>query len=166
MRVSVRFTGQLRFERTCLLAAVGAGTAAAAAGGPFASWTVVAGAAAFALAAALSWSGDRIPLLCVAAACVTAALAAWASVLLLPALSEILSSVLPAWMASGIAGAVQGLWVAAACAPLHARIAAGPPAERLATAVLDLAERAAELSSEREQLVDRLREEVADLGKR
>ena len=166
MRLSLRFAEHRRFEGTCLLAAAAAGTAAALADGPFASWTVVAGGAAFALAAALAWSGDRIPAICLAAACATAALAAWASVALLPALSEILSSIVPAGMASGIAGAVQGLWIAAACAPLHTRIAAGPAEERLATAVVDLDQRAAALSSERQLLVDRLREEVAELERR
>jgi len=166
VRLSVRFVEHLRFERTCLLAAAGAGAAAALADGPFASWTVVAGGAAFALAAALVWSGDRIPPPYVAVACATAALAAWASVALLPSLSELLAAALPAWTASGTAGAVQGLWIAAACAPLHTRIASGPVDERLATAVLDLARRAEELSSERERLADRLREEVRELEKR
>src|SRR3989442_7430275 len=167
MRLSARFDEHLRFERTCMLAAAGAGAAAALGGSPYlapwaaagatvallgrtrrnalvwvpcavlaaasaqSSWAVVAGCA-FALAAAWTWKGDRLPPAGLAAACAAAALAAWAAGAALPLLSEALAAAVPARVASGIAGAAHGLWIAAACAPLHVRLAADVVDDRLA----------------------------------
>ena len=129
--MALRFEDHEAFERTCLIAAAGGGFAAwsttsitPAAG--LVPWAVV--GAAFALGAAARWDQDRPPIACIAAWAALGAGVGCAAPSLTP-LTEILGSVLPGSGAAALGGAVLGLWLGAATAPLHVR-AGGDRVER------------------------------------
>jgi len=110
--------------------------------------------AIFAVAVAL-WREDELP----PAACIAAAAALVAGAGLaapsLPALTELLGTVLPRAVAAGAGGAILGLWLGGATAPLHLRTARDRVEQRLAglrprldPELLRLAERAAAARAE------------------
>ena len=121
--MALRFVDHAGFQRTCLIAAAGG-----ALGACYASWMApaagmipwAAAGATFALAAAVRWQGEIPPAPCIAAAAALAVAAACAAPSLV-SLREIAATILPASGASALAGAVLGLWLGGATAPLHVR---------------------------------------------
>lgn len=133
--MSLRFENPAGFERTCL-AAAGSGAAAAV----LAGWTGHAGvlllwaaAAALAVAALLAVRAQHElpPTACIVTAIALAA-AAGLSARGIPALAELLATLLPRDATAAASGAVLGLWLGSASAPLHLRGAADPVEARLA----------------------------------
>jgi hypothetical protein len=122
--MALRFEDHAGFQRSCLLAAAGG-----ALGASYATWMLpsarlvpwAAAGAVFALAMVLRWQHEFFPpVACLAAAVALAAGAVFAAAAL-PALTELLETLLPRPGAAGVGGAVLGLWLGAATAPLHLR---------------------------------------------
>ena len=129
--MTFRFEDHGAFGRTCLIAAAGGGFLACYASSmtPAAGlvpWAAV--GAVFALGAAARWEDDLPPIACIAASGALAVGAGYAAPSLVP-LTEILGTVLPVSGAAALGGAVLGLWLGAATAPLHVR-AGGDRIER------------------------------------
>jgi hypothetical protein len=120
--MAFRFEDHAGFQRACLLAAAGG-----ALGASYATWMLpsarlvpwAAAGAVFALAMVLRWQALP-PVACIAAAVALAAGAVLAAGAL-PALAELLETLLPRAGAAGVGGGVLGLWLGAATAPLHVR---------------------------------------------
>jgi len=149
--VALRFEDHAAFERTCLIAAASGGFLACSAtsmtpASGLVPWAAV--GAVLALAAAARWDDDRPPVACIAASAALAVGAGCAAPSLLP-LTDLLGTVLPRSGATALGGAVLGLWLGAATAPLHLRAGADRIGRRLAelrprldSEALRLAERA------------------------
>jgi hypothetical protein len=153
----LRFEDHQGFERTCLVAAAGGALAAY-----YATWTMpaarlvpwAAAGAVFAIALALRWQDEIPPAVCIAGA-VALAVGAALGAQSLPALTELLETVLPRALAAAVGGAVLGLWLGGATVPLHLRTGRDRVEQRLAglrprlePELLRLAERAAAARAE------------------
>jgi hypothetical protein len=134
---ALAFASRKRPEWLCALATVAAGAAALL--WPGSPWPVALCGALIALGFAArrredcKESGARLSagaILLGAALCPAALLAARAS---LPELALELAQLVPALVAQAIAGALLGLWIAAACAPLHVSLQADPVEAKLAS---------------------------------
>lgn len=150
MAALVPLRGARRRWQTAIVAISAAGGMAVA----LLSDGTVAVAAIFALGTAARWEDELPPAACIVAAVALAAGAGLAA----PSLAELaglLGTALPAAGAGALGGAVLGLWMGAATAPLHLRTG-GDPVElrlaglrpRLAPELLRLAERAAAARTE------------------
>jgi len=131
--VALRFEDHAAFERTCLIAAAGGGLVACSAtslapAAGLVPWAAV--GAVLAVAAAARWD-ELPPAACIAASAALAVGAGCAAPSLLP-LTEILETVLPRSGAAALGGAVLGLWLGAATAPLHLRAGEDRVGRRLA----------------------------------
>ena len=150
--MALRFEDHARFQRTCLLAAAGGALAAYYAtwmmpAAPLAPWA--AAGAIFAVGVAQRWQDELPPVACIGAA-VALAVGAGLAAASLPALTELLGTLLPAAGAAAVGGAVLGLWLGGATVPLHLRTARDRVERRLSglrprlePELLRLAERAA-----------------------
>ena len=117
--MALRFEDHAGFQRTCLIAA--AGGALGASYPPVANIVPWAAAGAmFALGAAMRWDGELPPALWIVAAAALAVGVGWAAPWI-AALREIAAIILPASGAAALGGAVLGLWLGSATAPLHLR---------------------------------------------
>jgi len=160
--VALRFEDHEGFERVCLIAAAGGAVVACtvewtalpkglvpwAAAGAMAAWMI------FVLGSGARRDEELPPAVCIAGAVV---LVGGAGLLArsLPALVELLGTVLPAAGADALGGAVLGLWMGAATAPLHVRAGSDRVERRLAALtprldpeLLRLAQRAAAARTE------------------
>lgn len=130
----LRLEDHAAFERTCLIAAAGGGFLACTASSTAPVSGLVPWAAAgtvLALAAAARWEDDRPPVACIAASAALAVAAGCAAPAILP-LTDLLGTVLPRSAATAVGGAVLGLWLGAATAPLHLRAGGDRIGRRLA----------------------------------
>jgi len=150
MAALVPLRGGRRRWQTAIVAISAAGGVAVALLGDGA----VAAAAIFAFGAALRWEDQLPPAACIVAAVAVAAGAGFAA-LSLPALTELLGTVLPGAGGAAVGGAILGLWLGGATAPLHLRTARDRVEQRLAglrprlePELLRLAERAAAARAE------------------
>jgi hypothetical protein len=155
--VALRFEDHRGFEHACLAAsAAGAAAAYCAAWvGPQSAvlaWSAAGALVTVAIAAGLA---DEVPPLACIAAAVALATVATVAAPSLNAFIDVLAPVLRPGVAAAASGAVLGLWLGSATAPLHVRI--GPDRieqrlaqlrHRLAPGLLELAQRAAAARAE------------------